>query len=96
MDIHALRALGIRFVRFQFTDLTNNIRYRVIPITYFEKMFASRRPSISFLTACLGAVFLTLADGFAPDSEYIYVPDMSSVRVLPYKPGHASVLGWFE
>ncbi|KAJ6567122.1 glutamine synthetase/guanido kinase [Mycena capillaripes] len=96
MDIPALKALGIRFVRFQFVDLTNNVRYRVIPITYFEKILVSGRPSISILTACLGAVFLTLADGFAPDSEYLYVPDMSSVRILPYKPGHASVLGWFE
>ncbi|KAJ7306252.1 hypothetical protein DFH08DRAFT_824700 [Mycena albidolilacea] len=89
-------SVGIRFIRFQFVDLTNNVRYRVIPIAYFEKMLASPRPSISILTAGLGVVFLTMADGFAPDSEYLYLPDMSSLRVLPYKPGHASVLGWFE
>ncbi|KAJ7071783.1 hypothetical protein B0H15DRAFT_925748 [Mycena belliarum] len=96
MDIRALRGLGIRFIRFQWVDLTNNVRYRVIPRAYFEKMLASPRPSICILTVGLGAVFLKIADGFAADSEYLYVPDMSSVRTLPYKPGHASVLGWFE
>ncbi|KAJ6606048.1 hypothetical protein DFH09DRAFT_1119178 [Mycena vulgaris] len=96
MGIDALKALGIRFIRFQFVDLTNNVRYRVIPITYFEKILGSSRPSISILTAVLGVVSLTMAEGFAPDSEYLYIPDMSSVRALPYKPGHASVLGWFE
>ncbi|KAJ7142135.1 hypothetical protein C8R43DRAFT_892199 [Mycena crocata] len=94
-DINTLKALGIRFIRFQFVDLTNNVRYRVIPITYFEKILATPRPSISILTMGLGAVFFTIADGFAPNSEYLYLPDMSTVRILPYKPGHASVLGWF-
>ncbi|KAJ7718973.1 hypothetical protein DFH07DRAFT_933454 [Mycena maculata] len=96
MDINSLKTLGIRFIRFQWVDLTNNVRYRVIPITYFEKILASSRPSISILTAGLGIVFLAMADGFAPDSEYLYLPDMASLRILPYKPGHASVLGWFE
>ncbi|KAJ6630086.1 hypothetical protein B0H10DRAFT_1109652 [Mycena sp. CBHHK59/15] len=96
MDINTLKRLGICFIRFQFVDLTNNVRYRVIPMTYFEKILASSRPSITVLTAGLGVVFLTIADGFAPDSEYLYLPDMSTVRVLPYKPGHAAVLGWFE
>lgn len=96
MDISSLKTLGIRFIRFQFVDLTNNVRYRVIPITYFEKMLGSPRPSMTILTAGLGVAFLSLAEGFSPDSEYLYIPDMSSVRVLPYKPGHASVLGWFE
>lgn len=96
IDIASLKKDGIRFIRFQFVDLTNNVRYRVIPISYFEKILASPRPSISILSACLGVVFLALAEGFAPDAEYLYVPDMSTVRLLPYKPGHASVLGWFE
>ncbi|KAF7354211.1 Glutamine synthetase/guanido kinase [Mycena venus] len=96
MDITALKDLGIRFIRLQFVDLTNNVRYRVIPIAYFEKMLASPRPSIAIAAAILGVVYLHIADGFTTDTEYLYVPDMSSVRVLQYKPGHASVLGWFE
>ncbi|KAJ7490936.1 hypothetical protein FB451DRAFT_1221483 [Mycena latifolia] len=54
VDIATLKTLGIRFIRFQFVDLTNNVRYRVIPITYFEKILHSPRPSICFLTAGLG------------------------------------------
>ncbi|KAJ6608493.1 glutamine synthetase [Mycena sp. CBHHK59/15] len=96
MDISTLKTLGIYFIRLQFVDLTNNVRYWVIPITYFEKTLASPHRSITFLTARLGVVFLTMADRFALDSKYPYLPDMSTIRVLPYKPGHAAVLGWFE
>ncbi|KAJ6576450.1 hypothetical protein DFH09DRAFT_1078059 [Mycena vulgaris] len=91
-----MKKMGIRFIRVQFVDPTNNVRYRVVPISYFGKLLESHRPGITIVTASLGLVFLTLADGFFPDAEYLYVPDMTTLRVLSYKPGHASVLGWFE
>jgi glutamine synthetase len=96
-DIEILKAHGIRYIRFQLVDPTNNVRYRVIPISHFERMLrGSSRPSLSFAKVILGTVFLEPAEGFTPHGEYIYIPDMSTVRILPYKPGHASVLGWFE
>ncbi|THH03709.1 hypothetical protein EW145_g6067 [Phellinidium pouzarii] len=44
----------------------------------------------------LGLVYLAVADGFPISGEYVYAPDLSSARLLPFAPGHASVLGWFE
>ena len=34
--------------------------------------------------------------GLSPTGEYLYAVDLSSLRISPYAPGHASVLGWFE
>jgi hypothetical protein len=32
----------------------------------------------------------------SPTGEYLYAVDLLSLRISPYAPGHASVLGWFE
>lgn len=95
-NIHELKQHGIRYIRLQLVDPTNNVRYRVIPISHFERILDSSRPGITFAKAILGSAFLEIAEGFASHGEYLYVPDMSTVRMLPYKPGHASILGWFE
>ncbi|KDQ60454.1 hypothetical protein JAAARDRAFT_191833 [Jaapia argillacea MUCL 33604] len=92
-----LQTLGIKFVRLQWVDLVNNIRYRVIPVKHFLKMLSSDpRPSVCLTKASMGLVFINLAEGFGAAGEYLYVADMDSLRVCPYAPGHASVMGWFE
>lgn len=96
LTIKQLHDYGIRFIRFQFADPTNQVRYRVLPISYFEKILESPRPGITILKGILGVVFLQLAEGFTSSGEYLLVPDLSTLRTLPYKPGHASVLGCFE
>lgn len=96
LTIEQLHALNIRFIRFQFADPTNQVRYRVLPISHFEKILDNPRPGITILKAILGVAFLQLAEGFIPSGEYLLVPDLSTLRILPYKPGHASVLGWFQ
>lgn len=95
-NIQNLKGAGIRYIRIQLVDPTNNVRYRVIPIAQFERMLKGPRPNISIIKAVLGMAFLGLAPGFLPDGEYLYVPDLSTMRALPYQPGHASVLGWFQ
>jgi len=32
----------------------------------------------------------------SPTGEYLYALDLSTIRICPYAPGHANVLGWFE
>ncbi|KAL0958311.1 hypothetical protein HGRIS_000456 [Hohenbuehelia grisea] len=96
LSIHDLKDHQILFVRVHWVDLANNIRYRVLPIEYFEKVMKSPRPSISFARIALGLVFLTVAEGFSASGEFLYVPDLDTLKICPYAPGHASVLGWFE
>ncbi|KAL4257888.1 glutamine synthetase family protein [Pleurotus pulmonarius] len=94
LDIHNLP--GIKYIRIQWVDLTNAICYRVIPISYFIKILQSPRPSISITKSILGLVHLTLVEGFSPIGEYLYVPDITTLKLCGYAPGHATVMGYFE
>jgi glutamine synthetase len=96
VSMDELESRGIQYIRLQWVDTVNNIRYRVIPISYFKKLLNSPRPSVSITKCVFGLVFITTAPGFAPVGEYIYLPDMNSIRLCPYAEGHASVMGWFE
>ncbi|TFK48874.1 glutamine synthetase/guanido kinase [Heliocybe sulcata] len=87
---------GIRYIRLTWVDLVNNIRYRVIPISHFRKLLKSSRQGITIAKIVLGLVFLNTAEGFGPVGEYLYVPDLKTLRVCPYAKGHAMVLGYFE
>ncbi|KAF8908595.1 hypothetical protein CPB84DRAFT_1703615 [Gymnopilus junonius] len=63
---------------------------------YFEKLLKTSRPGTSLTKASLGLVFVNIAEGFNATGEYLYAIDMSTLRICPYAPGHASVMGWFE
>ncbi|OSD07879.1 FLU1-II protein [Trametes coccinea BRFM310] len=88
----------IEFVRVQWVDYINTIRFRVLPASYFRKLFSNpnSRPGIGIGKIVLGLVGLQTAPGFGAVGEYLYVPDLSSWRVCTYAPGHASVMGWFQ
>ncbi|KAG5636329.1 hypothetical protein H0H81_008413 [Sphagnurus paluster] len=89
-------SLGISYVRLQWVDLINNVRCRVIPLSYFTKLLESSRPGVGVAKVCLGLVYLMSAQGFAPAGEYLYVPDLSTIRLCPYAPGEVSIMGWFQ
>lgn len=63
ISIEYLRANGIKYIRIQWVDLVNNIRYRVLPLSYFDKLLKTSRPGTSLTKAALGIVFITLAEG---------------------------------
>ncbi|KAH7919264.1 glutamine synthetase/guanido kinase [Leucogyrophana mollusca] len=93
-DLHADQT--IEYVRIQWVDNHNTIRYRVLPKAHFTALLASPRPSISITKSVLGLVFLTLASGFGPAGEYLYVFDLDSIRRCAYAEGHAVLFGWFQ
>ena len=96
LSVEDLENLRIRYVRITWVDLINNIRYRVLSLNYFRKLLKSERPAISVPTAVFGLINLQMAEGFAPIGEYLYVPDLNTIRICPYAEGHASVFGWFQ
>ncbi|KAF9267242.1 glutamine synthetase/guanido kinase [Marasmius fiardii PR-910] len=85
-----------RYVRLQYVDAINIVRYRVFPIKSFLSLLAKDQPKIVVGKAILGLAFLNIADGFTACGEYYLVPDLASLRVLSYKPGHVSCMGVFE
>lgn len=96
ISVKDLEKLGIRYVRITWVDLINNIRYKVLSLSYFRRMLESERPGISVPTVVFGLINLQIAEGFAPIGEYLYVPDLNTMRICPYAEGHASVFGWFQ
>ncbi|KZT08191.1 FLU1-II [Laetiporus sulphureus 93-53] len=96
VDDLPLQRLGIKFVRIQWVDLTNTVRFRVLPVSYFKKLYTTPRPAVGLAHVTLGLVGTAAARGFSGSGEHLYVPDLSSFRVCPYAPGHAVVMGWFQ
>ena len=96
ISVKDLEKRGIRYVRITWVDLINNIRYRVLSLSYFRKLLESERPGISVPTAVFGLINLQFAEGFVPIGEYLYIPDLTTMRICPYAEGHASVFGWFQ
>ncbi|KAI1798339.1 glutamine synthetase/guanido kinase [Ganoderma leucocontextum] len=94
-----LLAPEIAFVRVQWVDYINTVRFRVLSASYFRALLsdpAKTRPGIGVSKVAFGLVGLKLAPGFGPVGEYLYVPDLRTWRVCTYAPGHASVVGWFQ
>ena len=93
-----LESRGIKWVRVQFVDYTNTVRFRILPIAYFKKVCETLRPSLLFDLSLLGAG-VSQGEGSAQEGwerECLYVVDFGSFRVCPYAPGHAAIMGWFE
>ena len=87
---------GIRYIRFQWVDYTNITRHRIIPLPAFDESLRASRPGIGLTKGVLGITGISLAPGFSGTGEYLYTPDLSSIRLCGYAPGHASLMGWFE
>ena len=96
VSVKDLEKLGIRYIRITWVDLINNIRYRILPISHFKRLLESDRPGISVPSVVFGLITLQIAEGFTPIGEYLYVPDLNTLRVCPYAEGHASIYGWFQ
>ena len=89
---------NIKYIRLTWLDLHNIARCRVISLDYFERLLetASGRPGVSVVECVLGMVGLKLANGFSGAGNYLYVADLSSMRLCAYAPGHAMLFGWFQ
>ncbi|KAF9650030.1 glutamine synthetase/guanido kinase [Thelephora ganbajun] len=100
--IHTLRSIrewhNIRYIRLTWLDLHNVVRCRVLSLSYFERLLgtANGRPGVSVVGCVLGLVGLRIANGFSAAGNYLYVADLSSMRLCSYAPGHAMLFGWFQ
>ncbi|KAJ4479135.1 hypothetical protein J3R30DRAFT_3702204 [Lentinula aciculospora] len=73
----------LKYVRLYWVDLTNTRRCRVIPKeSFIQLMEKSNRPGVNISKVALGLVYLMMAEGFHSIGEYLYVPDLSSLRIL--------------
>lgn len=98
--LRALRAAGVKFIRYFATDLCNNVRCKVVPLAHILKSPSSKRlleDKVSFTTACLAAL-PSYADSIVPETgldargTVTLVPAIETLHVLPYAPESAIVL----
>ncbi|KIK60795.1 hypothetical protein GYMLUDRAFT_243963 [Collybiopsis luxurians FD-317 M1] len=97
--VHTLKTAvqnGAKYVRIYFVNLSNIRRCRVLPIEYFTELVHSNRPGVNIAKVSLGLIYLITPSGFSSIGEYLYTPDLSTLRLLPFAPGHVAVLGYFE
>ena len=95
-NIQGLIRYCAAYVRVQWVDLTNIIRCRILPVSYFLRLIKSTRPGVGVAKGSMGLVYTKVAHGFSAAGEYLYVPDLSTMRICPYAPGEAAVMGWFH
>ncbi|KAJ3575762.1 hypothetical protein NP233_g883 [Leucocoprinus birnbaumii] len=84
------------YVRIYWVDLANVRRCRVVPLSYFKQLLASNRPGVNIAKVGLGLIYLITSPGFSSIGEYVYVPDIATLRPLPFTDDHLGVLGTFE
>ncbi|KAL0568953.1 hypothetical protein V5O48_013021 [Marasmius crinis-equi] len=90
---------GFKYVRIYWIDLANSRRCRVLPLNYFKELMQANRPGVNIAKISLGLVYLMAPPttvSFSAVGEYICVPDLSTLRPLPFAPGHLGVLGYLE
>ncbi|KAJ8595711.1 glutamine synthetase/guanido kinase [Rhizopogon salebrosus TDB-379] len=91
-----LEANDIHTVRITWVDLINNTRFRAVPLSSFQRLLTSSRPGVTVTQCVFGQAGIIVASGFSPVGEYLYVLDLTTIRLCSYAPGHASIVGWFQ
>ncbi|KAJ7593597.1 hypothetical protein C8J56DRAFT_924631 [Mycena floridula] len=91
---------NIAYVHIYWVDLANTRRSRVLALDYFLELMKSNRPGVNIAKVGLGLVYLMMPEGFTGIGEYLYVLDISTLRILrgvgPDGGSVAAVLGRFE
>jgi len=88
-----------RFIRLTWVDISSVIRCKVLTLKHFRALVSKSPngvPTTTLSTASLGLVGRTLVDGFSVVGDYLFEVDFTSLRLLPYTPGHAMVFGWLK
>jgi len=88
-----------RFIRLTWVDISSVIRCKVLTLKHFRTMVSkspNRAPTTTLSIASLGLVGRTLVGGFSIAGDHLFEVDLSSLRLLPYIPGHAMVFGWLK
>ena len=92
-----MKYTDIRYVRVQWVDFSNHIRYKVLSRSYFSKLVSrSGRPGITLAAAVMSIIAGACAPGSTGIGEWLYVFDLQTLRRAEYNPGHAVVMGYFQ
>lgn len=98
--LRSLQFHGVKFLRFTSLDATGNIRAKVRPIdSLLTHPFSSLSDQASIATVCFAGLPYyadTMIPGTGLDAKDVCKidPDLNSLRILPYAPKSAMVMGY--
>ncbi|KAH9931900.1 FLU1-II [Fomitopsis serialis] len=82
---------GIKYVRVQYVDYSNMVRFRVLPVSYFKRVCKLPRPSLNFLRFALAFVGSQVAEGFSSSDECVHVIDLNTSEKMPSPTGELAM-----
>ena len=88
-----------KFIRLTWVDISSVIRCKVLTLKHFRTLASispNGAPTTTLPSFSLGIVGRTSVHGFSTAGDYLFEVDLSSLRLLPYTPGHAMVFGWLK
>lgn len=100
-SIALLRTLShakVKFIRYVTLDVAGNVRCKVIPVDYLRKHPAKLLDGVALAQVSVGgfpsyADHVLLGSGLNAVGSFHLRPDLATLRVLPYSPDSAIVLG---
>lgn len=94
--LRSLRAAGVKFLRYTAVDQCNTLRLKVMPLDVLQKTCVLENQVVIAQVVFGGlpsfADYAQEASGLDPTGFLRLVPDMNSLRILPYAPKSASVV----
>ncbi len=90
-----LEQAGIKFVRILWCDNANIIRGKAVHLDLLDREYFDYGVGISAGQQGVPVMYdgVIPETGLSPVGEVRLVPDWSTLKILPYTPGHASVMG---
>jgi glutamine synthetase len=100
-SIALLRTLSfakVKFIRYLTLDICGNVRCKVIPVEFLRKHPAKLLQGIALVKVSVGGLpsyadHMVLDSGLTAAGTLLLRPDLATMRILPYAPDSAVVLG---
>jgi glutamine synthetase len=101
LTIALLRSLSfakVQFIRYLALDVGNNVRCKVVPVSYLRRHPRRFLEGVTFAEVCLGGLTsyadqIQAESGLTAAGSIRVLPDLETLRILPYASDSAIVLG---
>jgi len=97
--LRSLHFSGVRFLRYFTVDAFNNVRCKAKPVENLLSQKHGLEDGVSIAEICYAGLprYADMAvsqTGLTAAKSLVVRPDLSTLRILPYAPSSAMVLGW--
>jgi len=96
--VRTLNFANVQFLRFFALDIGGQVRCKVIPLAYLQKHPDKLTQGVCLVVVCMGGLpsfgdVMQATSGMTAEGTLHLRPDLATLRILPYAPTSALVLG---